>query len=405
MHISVFSRQDTSMTTDSVNYHLSHLMDELQKTHAIDVHYLSYEKSMPECFQDFLDRLGNGENFDSLKADLNYDSKVYLNSLKKKVINSDILHLFHVYTYFDGLLSKLFFGKALVVTIHELVLTTPWAREQLGDDDYKNLCILEQLVLSLADIITVPYQNMRAELLKHYPELNQSKISLIYNGIDSTEYAPAFDDEILHKYKIDKDMPYVIFVGGINRKRGLKYLLQAAEHLILYSQLVIYIPHNSNDLFRASLEEQIETLRRQRIGVIVIKDKLDIYSKKVLYSSAAVMCSPYVYEPSGITLLEALACGTPVVASSVGSMRDIIRHGESGFIVEPGLSPRAPFLPLDEDGFIKRMAETTNRILTNKSLRKRLSIRSRESVEKFFNWQTISLRYQDVYKRASRRRG
>src|SRR5438128_11263731 len=82
-----------------------------------------------------------------------------------------------------------------------------------------------------------------------------------------------------------------------------------------------------------------------------------------LYSHATVFCCPSIYEPFGIINLEAMACGTPVVASAVGGIKEVVVHGKTGVLVP--FEPRSPtdFEPADPDKFAHDLAEAVNGLL------------------------------------------
>src|SRR5213075_3463915 len=90
-----------------------------------------------------------------------------------------------------------------------------------------------------------------------------------------------------------------------------------------------------------------------------------------LYSHAAVFCCPSVYEPFGIINLEAMACETPVVASAVGGIKEVVVDGETGFLVPLEQMNESPFEATNPEKFARDLAERVNDLMRNPELRKR----------------------------------
>ena len=102
-----------------------------------------------------------------------------------------------------------------------------------------------------------------------------------------------------------------------------------------------------------------------------------------LYSHAAVFACPSVYEPFGLINLEAMACETPVVASAVGGILEVVVDGETGLLVEPA---RPDVL-----------AEALTRVLANPALGRSMGRAGRRRVETRFSWSSVAERTEQVY--------
>ena len=113
---------------------------------------------------------------------------------------------------------------------------------------------------------------------------------------------------------------------------------------------------------------------------------------------ARVFCCPSIYEPFGIINLEAMACGAPVVASAVGGIPEVVVDGETGFLVDPGLSPAPPHDPSDPDRFVAGLAEAINRLALDPPLARSMGEAGRKRVVEHFSWQSIAKHTLDLYK-------
>jgi mannosylfructose-phosphate synthase len=102
-----------------------------------------------------------------------------------------------------------------------------------------------------------------------------------------------------------------------------------------------------------------------------------------LYQQASLFVLPSIFEPFGMTALEAMACGTPVVASKFGGIRNVIMTGKNGLLVNPS----------DAGEF----AEAMIKLIENKTLAEELGIEGYQTIRKFFSWEAIARRHLEFY--------
>jgi glycosyltransferase involved in cell wall biosynthesis len=149
---------------------------------------------------------------------------------------------------------------------------------------------------------------------------------------------------------------------------------------------------------QAELEAMVEELKLRRSGLIWIPEMLDRETIIALYSHASVFCCPSIYEPFGIINLEAMACGTPVVASGVGGIPEVVVDGETGFIVDVALADVPPHDPLDSDRFARGLADRINRLARDPILARQMGQAGRRRVVDVFSWRSIAKQTLDLYK-------
>jgi glycosyltransferase involved in cell wall biosynthesis len=149
------------------------------------------------------------------------------------------------------------------------------------------------------------------------------------------------------------------------------------------------------------MQEAVASAERERPGVNVIwiREMLPREATIQLYSHAAVFCCPSIYEPFGIINLEAMACGTPVVASDVGGIPEVVVDGQTGILVPLQQQSESPFEPLDPPQYSSDLAAAVNRLLADPALRARMGRAGRERVEREFSWDAIARQTVELYAR------
>ena len=116
-----------------------------------------------------------------------------------------------------------------------------------------------------------------------------------------------------------------------------------------------------------------------------------------LYTHAAIFVCPSVYEPFGIINLEAMACETPVVASAVGGIPEVVDHGETGLLVAPEAISATEVEPRHPEQFSRDLAGAVNSLLRNPALRASMAAKARARVEGQFSWTSIARQTLEFY--------
>ena len=158
---------------------------------------------------------------------------------------------------------------------------------------------------------------MREDILACYPALDPAKVHVVHNGID-TDPLPA---RPRHRRPRPRSAstptgPYVLFVGRITRQKGVPHLLRAVRDIDPAAQVVLCAgAPDTPEIDREFRELFAGAQRRSATACIWIPQMLPRPEVIQLLTHAAVFVCPSVYEPLGIVNLEAMACGTAVVAS------------------------------------------------------------------------------------------
>jgi len=290
-------------------------------------------------------------------------------------IDADIVHTHTWYTNFAGALAKRMYPCRLVATVHSLEPLRPWKREQLGPG-YELSSWMERDGLAACDAVIAVSREMKEDILRVY-DLPASRVVVIHNGVDPEKYHPRDGRESLAKFRVRP--PYVFFVGRLTRQKGIFDLLAAMDHVPKGTTLVLATGKPDTPEIEAELRAAVKDSN----DVVWIPEMLEDPDLVNLYNEAAVFACPSVYEPFGIINLEAMACETPVVATRVGGIKEVVVHEETGLLVPPG----------HPDKFGKALRQ----ILEDPERGKRMGTAGRRHVLREFTWDRIATKTLELY--------
>jgi glycosyltransferase involved in cell wall biosynthesis len=230
---------------------------------------------------------------------------------------------------------------------------------------------IENLGLVCADLVTVNSQAMAESLGDRQLPIRSSKV--VKNGVDADLFRPCED--------WPADDGYVLFVGRLVKQKGVEYLLRA----------VYYAQQRLPDIrLKVVGDGELRPMLERLCKNFLISDKVEFLGWKEgaelvrLYQKARVVVVPSIYEPFGMTAIEALACQRPVVASKVDGLGDLIEDGVTGYRVAPGK-------PLD-------LAQWIMTLLSDPGLRERMGEAGRRFVvDNGYNWTTIGGQFINFY--------
>ncbi|HWD74072.1 MAG TPA: glycogen synthase [Solirubrobacteraceae bacterium] len=308
---------------------------------------------------------------------------------------ADVAHSHTWYTQFAGHLAKLIHGIPHVTTVHSLEPLRPWKAEQLGGG-YALSSFCERVALEAADAVIAVSQGSKRDILRCYPAIDDRRVHVVYNGIDTDEYRPDPRTDVLERLGVDPGRPSVVFVGRITRQKGVPLLLRAAAHFDRSAQLVLCAGAPDTPGIGAEVAAGVQRLRATRDGVIWIDHMLPKSDVIQLLGHATVFACPSIYEPLGIVNLEAMACEAAVVASAVGGIVEVVRDGETGFLVEFEQRPDT-FDPVDPDEFASKFAACVNRLIADPGLARRMGKAGRRRAIEHFSWPAIAEQTVAIY--------
>jgi glycogen synthase len=312
------------------------------------------------------------------------------------VEDADVVHCHTWYSHLAGCLVKQLAGAKLVLTTHSLEPHRPWKAEQLGTA-YNGSSWIERTAYENADGVVAVSNSMRRDVTDLY-DVDPDRVRTIYNGIDLNQYRPRPDDSILEEYDVDPDQPFVLFVGRITRQKGILHLVNAIKHMRGDMQVVLCAGAPDTDEIEREMTERVQRAREESDARIIWIPKM-LSKREIIafYTHASVFVCPSVYEPFGIINLEAMACETPVVASAVGGIPEIVVPDETGLLVSFESRPGDDAEPADPDQFAQDLAAGVNELMDDPQKRAQMAEASRQRVEEVFSWTSIAEQTLDFY--------
>ncbi|WP_234039731.1 glycogen synthase [Micromonospora coerulea] len=310
---------------------------------------------------------------------------------------TDVVHSHTWYANLAGHTAKLLHGVPHVVTAHSLEPLRPWKAEQLGGG-YALSSWCERTAVEAADAVIAVSAGMKRDVLTAYPAVDPDRVRVVYNGIDTAQYAPDTGTDVLDRLGIDPSRPSVVYVGRITRQKGLPYLLRAARDLPADTQLVLLAGAPDTPDIAAEVEGLVAKLRANRSGVIWVAEMLPKHEVIQVLTHATIFVCPSVYEPMGIVNLEAMACETAVVATATGGIPEVVAGGETGLLVPIDQATDGSGRPLDPERFVADLGAAINELLADPERTRAFGLAGRRRAVQHFSWDAVAARTMEVYR-------
>ena len=290
-------------------------------------------------------------------------------------VDADVVHAHTWYADMGALWISTLYRIPLVVTLHSMEPLRPWKADQLGSG-YLLSSWIEKIGVESAHRVIAVSRQMRTDILQHF-QVDPDRVVTIHNGIDPDRFRRTEQRDALARLGVTP--PFVLFVGRITDQKGIFHLLEAAKRLPAGVQVVLCASAPDTP----EIEARLRGVVPQQPNVLWINEMVPVEVVTQLYSHAAVFACPSVYEPFGLINLEAMACETPVVASAVGGILEVVEDGRTGLLVPPARP--------DE------LAAAITRVLQDPAMAKAMGRAGRERVERHFAWSSVAERTERVY--------
>ena len=314
-------------------------------------------------------------------------------SMADALAGHDLAHSHTWYANLAGHLAKLTYGIPHVITGHSLEPLRPWKAEQLGGG-YQVSSWIERTAYEAADAVIAVSEGMRRDVLEVYPAIPSECVHVVHNGIDTQLYQPVSATGAISAHGVDPCRPYIVFVGRVTRQKGVPHLLRAVASLPEDVQVVLCAGEADTPELDAEFRGLVERLQAARTGVHWIPEMLPRDEVVQFLTHATVFVCPSVYEPLGIVNLEAMACGTAVVASDVGGIPEVVDDGVTGLLVHYDESDPVAF----EAGLAERITE----LVGDPGRAEEMGTAGRARAVEEFAWAAIAARTVGIYEAIGR---
>jgi len=292
-------------------------------------------------------------------------------------VEGDIVHAHTWYAGMAGFWAKTMHGQKMVCTVHSLEPLRPWKEEQLGRG-YEMSKWMERTAWEGSDGVIAVSSAMKKDVMECY-DIESERIEVIPNGVDPERFYPREGREALARFGLDG--PFVLFVGRMSRQKGINDLLAAWKLMDRDGQLALV----TGTADTPEIEAEVRSAVKGDDSIVWINEFLGEEEVCQLYTHAELFACPSRYEPCGIINLEAMACGTAVLATRVGGIVDAVADGETGVLIKP-----------EDPGLL---AESIGKMLDDAELRARMGKAGIERVRSRFTWDKVAGQTVDYYEK------
>lgn len=303
--------------------------------------------------------------------------------------------LFHGH-YWDGgaaaLMASLRTGRPLVFTSHSLGREK---RDRVPEDGTLNYALRignEHRVMAAADRI-IALTGMEREVLGRRYGVDESKVAVIPGGVDTATYQPTGDPgAVRERYGLGEDERLVFTTGRLDPRKGYDLFVKAIPEAVRRLrdkglQARFLVPGGGEELNEneARVRRELEDLMEEG-GVgdrVILFPHLGFDDLLAHYTAADLFVLPSPYEPFGLVAVEAMACGTPVLATCHGGPPEIVEPGMDGDLVDPN----------DSEAFSTALAD----LLQDRARLGDMGERGRAKAREVFDWASVARSVHEVY--------
>jgi len=310
----------------------------------------------------------------------------------------DLIHCHDWYAYSAAKTFRHIFRSPIVTTVHFL---EEWTATLNGRNPIRDFLEMQSTMFQMSDAIITVSRFMKREV-ERIDGIDPNRVHVVYNGIDIAQIraagADAAEIEIIRHEYAPNGEKIVLFAGRIDYLKGVSALLLSAarvlEHLENTIYLIVgeYLPGEYTDTV-FGLAQHLPRLK-ERVRFLGKLPKRHLFQ---LYYVANVVVVPSVYESFGYVAAEAMAAGTPVIASDTGGLPELIEHRRNGLLV-PLNKNNNGYFGID----IMKLADAQIELLQDEKLGLHLGLAGRQFVTSHFTLQNMISATTSIYNNLTR---
>jgi D-inositol-3-phosphate glycosyltransferase len=310
---------------------------------------------------------------------------------QSKQLEYDIIHSHYWLSGLAGLELRKIWQVPMIQMFHTLAVMKNRVARDEGEAASELRLQAEQKLMQKSDCIVAATQAELAQLQWLY-RADTKRIRVIPPGVDTTHFYPIPKDEALEFIGTPARQCMLLYVGRVEPLKGIDILFEAMallkkEGFLDITPLCLAIIGGDPGVSREEMSSEMERLHslQEFLGIgdlITFLGRRDQDTLQYYYSAADIVVVPSQYESFGMVALEAMACGTPVIASETGGLAFLVKHGETGFHV-PAADPQA-------------LAKQLEELMMDEVLRARIG-KQAASYAKEFSWSIIVDRILNLY--------
>jgi D-inositol-3-phosphate glycosyltransferase len=305
-------------------------------------------------------------------------------------ISYDLVHSHYWLSGWVGGQLKRQWSIPLVHMFHTLGALKNAANRKKGEKEPGGRLAVEGQIMDFADCLVAPSPWEREQMILHH-QAQREKIKVIPCGVDLDLFKP-IPSLKAQKFLGLSQRQFILFVGRIDAIKGIDVLIQAIHHLSRKprkggGELGVIIIGGELDEDPQTENQEMQRLRRM-VARMKLQHRIAFWGSQrqdllpYFYSAAEALVLPSRYESFGMVALEAMACGTPVIASRVGGLQFTLEDGQTGFLV-----PEGDWLLL---------AERIREVIEDISLKRKLVTAAMAKVKQF-GWPIIAQKILSLY--------
>lgn len=317
----------------------------------------------------------------------------YMDEFTENVIryleSKDVYYqIIHAHFWMSGLVAmqiKKRLKIPFVITFHALGYIRKLHQKEA--DKFPEVRIdIEKEIVAHADYIIAECPQDRSDLIKHY-SAEDPRIEIIPCGFNTEHFRPIAKNIAKEKIGLSSAHQVILQLGRMVPRKGVDNVVKAFAKIAPDDPLMrlVIVGGDPDDNAAVSEISSLSALADE-LGIsdqVIFSGNQQREVLKYYYSAADIFVSTPWYEPFGITPLESMACGTPVIGSNVGGIKYTVKNAETGFLIEPK----------DPDS----LAEKLNFLLRNEKIRHQMSRNGLYRVHKYFTWESVSLSLSNLY--------